>query len=132
MKTIRIACGQGFWGDWLEAPVRLIEGGPVDYLVLDYLAEVTMSIMQKQKSRNPKAGFATDFVALMDRILPQVLAKKRARHCQRRGRQPPSLCRSCADGRGQAWTGRPTADWHRRRRRHFGTPRRTHGGRSHL
>ncbi|QUV83502.1 DUF1446 domain-containing protein [Chloracidobacterium sp. D] len=75
MKTIRIACGQGFWGDWLEAPVRLIEGGPVDYLVLDYLAEVTMSIMQKQKSRNPKAGFATDFVALMDRILPQVLAK---------------------------------------------------------
>jgi hypothetical protein len=75
MKTIRIACGQGFWGDWLEAPVRLIEGGPVDYLVLDYLAEVTMSIMQKQKSRNPKAGFATDFVALMDRILPQVVAK---------------------------------------------------------
>jgi hypothetical protein len=75
MKTICIACGQGFWGDWLEAPVRLIEGGPVDYLVLDYLAEVTMSIMQKQKSRNPKAGFATDFVALMDRILPQVLAK---------------------------------------------------------
>ncbi len=75
MKTIRIACGQGFWGDWLEAPARLIEGGPVDYLVLDYLAEVTMSIMQKQKSRNPKAGFATDFVALMDRILPRILTK---------------------------------------------------------
>ncbi len=75
MKTIRIACGQGFWGDWLEAPVRLVEGGPVDYLVLDYLAEVTMSILQKQKSRNPKAGFATDFVALMDRLLPQVHAK---------------------------------------------------------
>lgn len=75
MKTIRIASGQGFWGDWLEAPVRQVEGGPIDYLVLDYLAEVTMSIMQKQKSRNPKAGFATDFVALIDRILPKVLER---------------------------------------------------------
>lgn len=75
MKTIRIASGQGFWGDWLEAPVRQVEGGPIDYLVLDYLAEVTMSIMQKQKSRNPKAGYATDFVALIDRILPKVLER---------------------------------------------------------
>ena len=45
---IRIANGQGFWGDWLEAPVRLVEQGPIDYLALDYLAEVTMSILQKQ------------------------------------------------------------------------------------
>ncbi len=45
---IRIANGQGFWGDWLEAPVRLVDQGPIDYLVLDYLAEVTMSILQKQ------------------------------------------------------------------------------------
>jgi hypothetical protein len=45
MKSqIRIANGQGFWGDWLEAPVRQVEQGPIDYLVLDYLAEVTMSI----------------------------------------------------------------------------------------
>jgi len=46
---IRIANGQGFWGDWLEAPVRLVEQGPIDYLALDYLAEITMSILQKQK-----------------------------------------------------------------------------------
>ena len=46
-----IAAGQGFWGDWLEAPVRQVRGGPIDYLVLDYLAEVTMSILQKQRSR---------------------------------------------------------------------------------
>jgi len=70
MPTIRIASGQGFWGDWREAPVRQVEGGPIDYLTLDYLAEVTMSIMQKQKSRDPKLGYATDFVSLMERILP--------------------------------------------------------------
>jgi hypothetical protein len=44
---IRIASGQGFWGDQLDAPRRQVEGGPIDYLMLDYLAEVTMSIMQK-------------------------------------------------------------------------------------
>ena len=67
---IRIAAGQGFWGDLPDAPVRQVEGGPIDYLMLDYLAEVTMSIMQKQKARDPKAGYARDFVPLMKRILP--------------------------------------------------------------
>src|ERR1035438_7154337 len=52
-RMIRIANGQGFWGDWLEAPVRLLEQGPIDYLALDYLAEVTMAILQKQRQRNP-------------------------------------------------------------------------------
>ena len=51
---IRIGSGQGYWGDWQEAPLLQVESGPLDYLVMDYLAEVTMSIMQKQKSRNPK------------------------------------------------------------------------------
>lgn len=67
---IRIASGQGFWGDDLEAPVRQVEGGPIDYLVMDYLAEVTMSIMQKQRSRDPEAGYARDFIPLMERIFP--------------------------------------------------------------
>ncbi len=67
---IRIASGQGFWGDDLEAPVRQVEGGPIDYLMLDYLAEVTMSIMQKQRSRRPEAGYARDFAGLMERIFP--------------------------------------------------------------
>ena len=67
---IRIAAGQGFWGDLPEAPVRQVEGGPIDYLMLDYLAEVTMSIMQKQKARDPKSGYARDFVPLMKQILP--------------------------------------------------------------
>ena len=70
MKQIRIAAGQGFWGDLIDAPVRQVEGGPIDYLMLDYLAEVTMSIMQKQRSRDPAAGYAKDFVPLIKQILP--------------------------------------------------------------
>jgi hypothetical protein len=74
-RIVRVASGQGFWGDWLEAPVRQVQGGPIDYLMMDYLAEVTMSIMQKQKSRDPKLGYARDFVPLMERILPDLAAK---------------------------------------------------------
>jgi|ERR1051326_357693 hypothetical protein len=69
-SSIRIAAGQGFWGDLPDAPERQVEGGPIDYLMLDYLAEVTMSIMQKQKARDPRAGYARDFVQLMRNILP--------------------------------------------------------------
>src|ERR1051325_3416374 len=72
---IRIANGQGFWGDWLEAPVRLIEQGPIDYLALDYLAEVTMSILQKQRQADPNLGYARDFPPLLERIASQVRAK---------------------------------------------------------
>jgi len=69
---IRIANGQGFWGDWLEAPVRQLEGGPIDYLGLDYLAEITMSILQKQKRADPALGYARDFVTLMGRVGPRL------------------------------------------------------------
>ena len=65
---IRIANGQGFWGDWLEAPVRLVDQGPIDFLVLDYLAEVTMSILQKQKQEDPALGYARDFPPLIGRL----------------------------------------------------------------
>ena len=75
-RVVRVAAGQGFWGDWLEAPVRQVNGGPIDYLMMDYLAEVTMSIMQKQKSRDPKTGYARDFVPLMERILPEVVKRR--------------------------------------------------------
>jgi hypothetical protein len=73
MKKIRIANGQGFWGDWLEAPIQLVERGPIDYLTLDYLAEITMSIMQKQKSRDPNAGYARDFLYVVSRVLTKCL-----------------------------------------------------------
>ncbi|NIR47397.1 DUF1446 domain-containing protein [candidate division KSB1 bacterium] len=74
-EPVLIANGQGFWGDSVDAPVRLIEGGPVHYITLDYLAEVTMSIMQRQKQRNPQKGYATDFVHLMNEMLPAIMDK---------------------------------------------------------
>jgi hypothetical protein len=72
---IRIANGQGFWGDSLEAPLQLIRGGPIDYLTLDFLAEVTMSILQKLRARNPEAGYARDFVDIAGRVLPESVAR---------------------------------------------------------
>ena len=72
---IRIASGQGFWGDLLTAPVQQVRRGQIDYLMLDYLAEVTMSILQKQRSRDASQGYARDFVPLMGEILPDVVAK---------------------------------------------------------
>ncbi|MFN6964045.1 MAG: acyclic terpene utilization AtuA family protein [Pyrinomonadaceae bacterium] len=76
MKSkVRVASGQGFWGDLLTAPVDQVRGGPIDYLMLDYLAEVTMSILQKQRSRDPQAGYAKDFVSLMREIIPDCVEK---------------------------------------------------------
>ena len=72
---IRVASGQGFWGDMLSAPVDQVRRGPIDYLMLDYLAEVTMSIVQKQRQRDPNAGYARDFVSLMREILPDCVEK---------------------------------------------------------
>ena len=72
---ILIANGQGFWGDSLLGPVRLLREGPLHYLTMDFLAEVTMSIMQKLKRRNPKAGYATDFIKILERILPEAMEK---------------------------------------------------------
>jgi hypothetical protein len=71
-RIVRVASGQGFWGDWLDAPRRQVEGGPIDYLMLDYLAEVTMSILQKQKERDPTMGYARDFIGAMESVLPAV------------------------------------------------------------
>ncbi len=70
MKLIRIGNGAGFWGDSLAAPGRLCEGAPLDYLTLEYLAELTMSILAHQKSRDPAAGWVTDFEIVLRDLLP--------------------------------------------------------------
>ena len=74
-EKVRIAGGQGFWGDLLSAPVDQVRNGPIDYLMLDYLAEVTMSILQKQRNRDSESGYARDFVSLMREILPDCVEK---------------------------------------------------------
>ena len=65
-KNIRIANAQGFWGDSVNAPLDMLKYGKIDYLTLDYLAEVTISIMQRQKLKNPDLGYAKDFVELVN------------------------------------------------------------------
>ncbi len=91
-KIVRVANGQGFWGDSIDAPVRLVEEGPLDYLTLDYLAEVTMSIMQKLKKRDPSKGYATDFIDLIRRTLP-TLQEKGIKVIANAGGVNPQACR---------------------------------------
>src|SRR4051812_46209086 len=90
-RIVRVASGQGFWGDWLDAPRRQVEGGPVDYLMLDYLAEVTMSILQKQKERDPSMGYARDFIGAMESVLAAV-AERGVRVIANAGGVNPVAC----------------------------------------
>jgi len=100
-RTVRIASGQGFWGDWLEAPIRQVQGGPIDYLMMDYLAEVTMSIMQKQRARDPALGYAKDFVPLMRKLLPDLVARNIRVTANAGGVNPMACAEAVADVAGE-------------------------------
>ncbi|MDO5716017.1 MAG: acyclic terpene utilization AtuA family protein [Tissierellia bacterium] len=75
-KIIRIGGGQGFWGDSPDAAIDMVKNGNLNYLACDYLAELTMSILQRQKNKNPKAGYARDFISLFDEIAKESYEKK--------------------------------------------------------
>jgi len=92
MTAVRIGNGQGFWGDNVDAPVELLRGGPIDYLGMDYLAEVTLSIMARQKLKNPSLGYATDFIDFIRRVLPE-LKERGVRVLSNAGGLNPRGCR---------------------------------------
>ncbi len=91
-KYLKIANGQGFWGDSIDAPIKLVEGGHIDYLTLDYLAEVTLSIMQRQKLKNNSTGYALDFINLVEKILPKI-TKNNLKIITNAGGVNPQSCR---------------------------------------
>ncbi|MFN0207912.1 MAG: acyclic terpene utilization AtuA family protein, partial [Planctomycetota bacterium] len=96
-SPVLVANGQGFWGDSPLGPLRLVREGPLHYLTLDYLAEVTMSIMQKQKRRDPNSGFATDFVKMLERVLPLCMQKGIRIVANAGGVNPIACRRACAE-----------------------------------
>lgn len=71
-RTIRIGCCSGFWGDSLDGARQLVEGGRIDYLVGDYLAEVTMSLLARAKLKDPTLGYTPDFIDAVAPLLPQI------------------------------------------------------------
>jgi hypothetical protein len=90
--NVRVGNGCGFWGDNLDAPVLLAEHGRLDYLTLEYLAELTMSILALQKQRDPQAGFATDFLDVLERLGPMLRSQPSLGIITNAGGMNPTAC----------------------------------------
>src|SRR5215475_13447704 len=92
MKRVRVGNGCGFWGDNVDAPVLLAEAGRLDYLTLEYLAELTMSILALQKQRDPQAGFAADFLDVLARLVPTLQGQPKLKVVTNAGGMNPRAC----------------------------------------
>lgn len=92
-EIVRIGGGAGFWGDSPEGPQQLVRSGSIDYLMLDYLAEITMSIMARMEAKNPEAGYASDFVGMVMEPLAAEISAKKIRVVTNAGGVNPEACR---------------------------------------
>ena len=95
---LRIGNAQGFWGDSSAAPLQLATRAPdLDFLTLDYLAEVSMSILARQRERDPETGYARDFVEVVESLAPIWRAGRRLRVVTNAGGLSPANCaHACA------------------------------------
>ncbi len=78
-ERVRIGCGCGFWGDSAAGPAQLVRSGEIDYLVLDYLSEITLSLLARARRKRPELGYTTDFVSEVMRPLAAEIAARRIR-----------------------------------------------------
>ena len=92
MPRIRIANGAGFLGDWLDAPRRLVESADVDYLTIEHLAELTMSILARQREKNPQLGYAADFLDIVRSLVPALKSQPRLKIIANSGGMNPESC----------------------------------------
>lgn len=90
--SVRIGNGAGFWGDNLDAPIRLAETGALDFLTLEYLAELTLSMLAHQRRRDPSAGYVPDFPATLKRLIPILKAQPSLRIVTNAGGLNPEAC----------------------------------------
>ncbi|HEX4145332.1 MAG TPA: acyclic terpene utilization AtuA family protein [Pirellulales bacterium] len=92
----KIANGAGFWGDNLDAPRRLVEGAEVDYLTLEYLAELTLSILARIREKDPTDGYPHDFLTVLSSLLPTLTAQPNLRIVTNAGGMNPQACAAAA------------------------------------
>lgn len=94
--TIRIGNGAGFWGDNLDAPRRLVETARLDYLTLEYLAELTLSILARLREKDPSAGYAHDFLPVLKSLIPALKAQPQLKIVTNAGGMNPASCAQAA------------------------------------
>ncbi|RYF35186.1 MAG: acyclic terpene utilization AtuA family protein, partial [Comamonadaceae bacterium] len=95
--TVRIGCGSGFWGDTPEGARQLLEGGKLDYLVFDYLAEITMSILARMRERDASQGYATDFVTQVITPYARLMAQQKLKVVVNAGGVNPLGCKAAIE-----------------------------------